>query len=245
MKLLTFYTKTHADMYDKYFFPTYNKYLSKDFTIDSIYIDTDRDPVWGTSGFYKTVSDKIPIILNKLSQMKEGECLLFSDVDIIFLNPIKDLLVKEMGDNDILFSDDKGKICTGFIFMKNNDKVRRFFKNIQKNYSMNWGDQRNTRMFVRYHETDVKYKLFSSKFFNIPMMSYLGKDKNFVKDTSDWKLKEVSSKKDDMYIKLFAREMKTFLDTIVMFHANYLVSIAEKEKWLKIVLKEFNRNTLQ
>jgi hypothetical protein len=212
-------------MYDKYFFPTYEKYLSEDFAIDSVYLDTDRDPAWGTPSFNKTVSGKIPMILNKLNQMEGDEYLLYSDVDVIFLKPIKDLLVEEMGDSDIVFSDDDGKICTGFIFMRNNDKVRIFFENIKKNYSLGGGDQMNTRSFARNHKVDIKYKLLSLKFFNIVMVSYLIKDRRTNKFLS----------------KLFVKSVELFPDPIVMFHANYLLGIDEKEKWLEMVSKEFLR----
>jgi hypothetical protein len=226
-------------MYNKYFLPTYNKHLSQDFAIEAIYIDTDRDPRWGTPSFNKTVSDKIPIISNKLSQMEEGEYLLYSDVDIVFLNPIKDLLVGELGDNDIIFSDGRGKLCTGFIFMKNNDKVRCFFKNIISNYSLNGGDQKNTKFFIKSGKADIKYKLLSSKFFNISMMRYLSKNKHFIENVEHMALKEASFIKNKLYIKLFIKEIKTFSDAIVIFHATHLVGIEEKEKWLKMMLEEF------
>jgi hypothetical protein len=177
--------------------------------------------------------------------MEEDEYLLYSDVDVMFFNPIGDLLKEEMGDNDIVFLDNDNALCTGFIFMRNSNRVRKFWEGVVSGYTLKHGDNINTKIFIRDHEIDIKYKLFSSKFFNISMMKYLCQNKYLSNITKDFRygngLRSSKQKKSSFvrtYIRLFIEEMKIFSDPIVMFHFNCIIGIDEKEKWLKIVSKE-------
>jgi len=75
------------------------------------------------------------IFINKcLELFKEGEVLLFSDVDIRFYGNIQNDLIDSLGDNDICFmkdhnSDITGR-CSGFFVLRLSKKIKNLFKKV-------------------------------------------------------------------------------------------------------------------
>lgn len=85
--------------------------------------------------------------------------IIFSDVDILVRNNLK-LLTDKCKDVDIAFTydDDNKNIATSFLIIKNNDKMKTFFKDVSEqadklNLKNNFGDQSFfTKIFNNYKE---------------------------------------------------------------------------------------------
>lgn len=95
---------------------------------------------YGKELFYKIVTEKIIMIYELL--VNQPEDILYMDTDIyVFRNFDEELRRVCMSDYDIVFQCDEYKLnyetmcknlCTGFFYVKNNDKTRRFFKDSVK-----------------------------------------------------------------------------------------------------------------
>ena len=64
IKILTFYSDSHKELYEKYFLESFNKFLKKDFELDVLYIEQlSNSGAFGTSGFEETMLMKIKHII--------------------------------------------------------------------------------------------------------------------------------------------------------------------------------------
>jgi hypothetical protein len=105
---------------------------------------------------------KFPIIYKNLL---ENDYVIFTDGDIIFeFNNIIDYLKTQIGDNDLLIQNDRmldtdhSNLCTGFMFIKSNEKTKRLFNpdnitNFENNSK--WDDQ----AYINSVKSQLKYKL--------------------------------------------------------------------------------------
>jgi hypothetical protein len=139
MKLLTFYSETHKKMYEDYFLDSYKEYLKDELDIIPLEIEQlSKDGSFGSVGFEETMIHKLEHIINNIDLSEDY--LIYADCDIHFFSPIVDDLIKELGDYDIKFQDDKVCLCAGFFICKQTEEVKNFFikvLNILKGYMIN------------------------------------------------------------------------------------------------------------
>jgi hypothetical protein len=166
--LLTYYSPSHESMFEKYFYPSYVKHLNDDFELLVLKAKQTCDAVFGRGNWNNQVKEKV-IYVNNFIQQATCEFFLFSDVDIIFYKNIKEDLLAEINDVDIILQSDNtngqtNNLCSGFYFCRVNDKTKSFFNYMTTNYDDKLSDQENLNKFLP--ESDLKYKSLSNKFYN-------------------------------------------------------------------------------
>ena len=157
MKLITYYTNSHYDLYKNYLIPS----IKDSFDIfQKCGVQISPDGNYFNKGFGETTKDKIVFLLECLNQSNENETILFCDVDIIFLRSVKEYL-EQFSEYDMVFQDGFGGLNTGFFIMKNNQKVKNLLDSVIKNCHMYHDDQITLNFLIK--NTDIKYTIFDDR----------------------------------------------------------------------------------
>lgn len=132
MKLLTFYSDSHKQLYEDFFLKSFNKYLKDSFTLNAKHIkQLSKSGAYETAGFAETMIDKINHVIDNID-IEDSEPMVFADCDIQFFSDFSADAINELGDVDIKFQDDLIAICAGFFVCKQTIGVLNFFKNIKR-----------------------------------------------------------------------------------------------------------------
>lgn len=122
MKLLTFATESHRRLLYDFFIPSikeadnFELHITKGCQISS-------DGKYGGKGFAETTMNKILSIVAILNGTPDGEYVLYSDCDVVFLKPVNAYLEKYK-DFDIVFQDGFPQLNTGFMLIRNSQVMR-------------------------------------------------------------------------------------------------------------------------
>lgn len=133
MKIVTLYSPSHKNMYEKYFLPSF----PKDDRLELKAVEapqlagekpTFNDPNWKSFMFIKA-----KLLWDELLSIPENEIYGFLDVDIINVNNFHDYIIKEMEGLDFLCQSDSPNphylnCCTGVIFFRNTETCRNLLK---------------------------------------------------------------------------------------------------------------------
>lgn len=159
-------------------------------------------------GWMNTMTRKVQYILTGFEELQEGDLFIHSDCDIIFFKPYKEVLLKELNDNDIIFQSDVGTCCMGFFACKVNSKTKKLFTTLLNILPNHKHDQHAVNHLIEKTNHGLKVALFSNKFFNYGFNGrhYNGEDTIQIPKTA------------------------------VMLHANFTVGIANKTKLLKLAM---------
>ena len=160
MKLITYYTKTHERMYNEFFINSIDKY--KEFEVFSkIGEQHSVDGGYFSKGFNETTRDKIYFLLTILESFSnENELVLFSDVDVIFIKPVKDFLLK-FSQFDLVFQNGIGGLNTGFFLIKNNELTRNLLKDVIEKCHHYDNDQIALNSLIKHHK--VNFTMFNKE----------------------------------------------------------------------------------
>jgi len=171
MKLLTFYSDSHEEMYTNYFLDSYNKYLTQSFElilnkIEQICVSGD----YGSDGFSNAMLKKINHIINNID-VNDNELLVFADCDIQFFSDFSTEITTELGDFDIKFQSDVTCICAGFFVCKQSDTVLNFFKHVRDVLKNVMNQKVDDQQVINHiiHKYQIKWGLLSNKFFTVAM----------------------------------------------------------------------------
>ncbi len=171
MKLLTFYSDSHEEMYTNYFLDSYNKYLTQSFElipnkIDQICVSGD----YGSDGFSNAMLEKINHIINNID-ITDKELLVFADCDIQFFTDFSKEITDELGDYDIKFQSDVTCICAGFFVCQQSQTVLDFFKLVQNTLKSVMNQKVDDQQVINHiiHKHPIKWALLSNKFFTVVM----------------------------------------------------------------------------
>lgn len=154
---------------------------------------------------------------NKIDQIinacKTEEIFIHSDADVYFFSPIEKKILEELGEFDLAFQDDGHVgLCMGFFICRPNEKVINLFKSVKSLLgSFNGHDQNALNSII--DSSGVKYKRLSSLFFNY------GQKFGKVWDGEDF---EVSP-------------------DILMFHANWVISVEKKLEIISLVKQKIKK----
>lgn len=136
MKIITFYSDSHFEMYNKFFLESYNKYLSHHKLIAKKIEQISPTGEYESEGFDKAMLEKIKLIIDNID-LSDEEPLVYADCDVQFFRDLE----FEMGENDILFQNDYfiNNYCAGFFIAKQNKEVLNFFITVKEKFiqSMN------------------------------------------------------------------------------------------------------------
>ena len=139
MKLIVYFTESHAQMFNDYFRPS----LRKSDNWDLIVGKGKQHSVNGnyfSKRFGDTVREKMAFLLHCLKGMEEGEISMFSDVDIVFLGEFRDYL-ESYTQFDMAFQNGGNRLNSGFFMIKNSPTTRRLIAGVVKNCHVCGHDQ--------------------------------------------------------------------------------------------------------
>lgn len=126
-KLVTFYSDSHAVLYEDFFLKSFLKNI-KDCSLKTKKVD-QLSPTgeWASEKFNVVTLEKIRWILTNID-LNDSNNLIYADCDVQFLNDIN----VDLGEHDILFQKDYDNICSGFFICKQNERIKYFFENVEK-----------------------------------------------------------------------------------------------------------------
>ncbi|RBL89640.1 putative nucleotide-diphospho-sugar transferase [Chitinophaga flava] len=169
--LLTYYSPSHKILFDRFFLPSYNQYLSNSFELVIKTSDQLCNGEFGSINWNKQMKEKISFV-NDFIQLTDAEYVVFSDVDIIFFDDIRYEIINELAHDDIAFQNDGGELsinhnlCCGFFICKIHSQTRAFFNALLSNYNDRYTDQQNMNYFLK-NSSGVQYKPLSKRFYNL------------------------------------------------------------------------------
>jgi hypothetical protein len=131
MKLITFYSDSHKDIYENYFLKSYNEHLSNYKLIATKIEQYSPTGQYESEGFDVTVLQKINLIIENID-LSDNETLIYSDCDVQFFGDIN----YDIGENDIMFQNDyyDNNYCMGFFIAKQNQAVLDFFIKVRDTF---------------------------------------------------------------------------------------------------------------
>lgn len=213
MKLVTFYTQSHIEIYTKYFLPSFNEFLINDFElIECNYEQVCTDGSYGSKGFNQTMIGKIEGIVKNID-LSDERPMVFADCDIQFFKNIKSDVIEEVENYDIKLQDDIVCMCAGFFVCKQNEKILHFFNDVLENLknlvNQGYDDQQIINNFLKSNKHPISYGL-------------LPKEKYFTVASSNG-------------AKQWNGETFSIPKGIIVHHANWTVGIENKIKLLNYV----------
>jgi hypothetical protein len=209
IKHYTFFSESHR-IFLKYFLNTFPFDPSVDLIIRNIPQECPSAE-YEKEGFDKSMKRKVEFINNIFDELKNDDIFIFTDPDVIFIKPYKELFLKEMGNSDIIFQSDTGTACMGVFCCKVSEKTKLFFKDLYDNLDSFKHDQEAANALLRYKNYNLIIKLFSYKIFNYGFNGIRYEGEDVINVPND----------------------------IVLLHANFTVGVEKKVKLLKLTIDKF------
>jgi hypothetical protein len=171
MKVYTYYTESHANLFENYF-----KKSLVDLEIDATIGEQDcKSGSYYQDGWKTTTMKKVDVFLKGVKE-NMGGVFIFSDVDIQFFGSIKETLVGELGDADIAIQNDyAGGLCSGFFICRGNERTLKMFQSMKDNHNLYREDQHALNMNLNF----CKVKVLSNKFWTFGAYQQQWKGQNF------------------------------------------------------------------
>lgn len=129
LKIITFYSDSHFEIYNNFFLSSYNKFLSENELISKKIEQISHTGEYESEGFDYTMIEKLSLIIESID-LSDKRFLVYSDCDVQFFSKLEfDLM-----DNDIAFQQDgsPNNLCAGFFISKQNHSVLNFFKEVKQ-----------------------------------------------------------------------------------------------------------------
>lgn len=217
MKLITFYSESHIDIYTEYFLKSYNKYLSDYKLISKKIEQISPSGEYESVGFDRVMLEKVNLIIENID-LSDDEPFIYADCDIQFFGDIK----YDLNENDIMFQNDyfPDNYCAGFFIAKQNQRVLDFFLRVREKFIKS--------MDGKVHDQTIIYHLFKDGYDGIKK-NMLPTNKYwtvaFSTNGAPWKGQKINLPPD-----------------IVVHHANFTVGIKNKILLLEEVKKIKNNS---
>lgn len=160
MKLYTFYSETHRELYE-IFIKSLNMTNPNISTKVDIFNQTGNG-VFMEKGWGDMMSNKLDQIIRAC---EIGEIFIHSDSDVYFLGNFEERIISELGNYDIAFQDDNPSLCMGFFICNPNVKVTEMFKKVKSLLNRFNGHDQNAMNSI-ISNSGVKYKKLSHLFFS-------------------------------------------------------------------------------
>ena len=127
MKLLTFYSDSHKQMYERYFLKSFNKHLGHYELHPKRIGQISHTGEYESQGFDLTMLQKIEMIITSIDINEQP--FIYADCDVQFFGDV----AHDLGDYDILFQQDyfPDNYCAGFFIAKQSEKVLQFFLDVR------------------------------------------------------------------------------------------------------------------
>lgn len=221
MKLISTYTESHKVFKDKWFLPS----LRDKYDLELIKCPDSHGGAYMDKEWSKAVLFKADVIIETIKK-NWGKVFIYSDVDIQFFQPTKNILLKHIANNDIVCQKDDpfGQLCTGFWAAKANRRVLRVWKQVRKYIPK---EKRDQLVFNKIIKREQRGKRLSAILQNIfyGNCKYSSLPKSFLSGGI-------------LTGKLWEPGMELLVpEDIVLHHANWTMGIENKIAQLKYVRK--------
>jgi hypothetical protein len=225
VKFFTTFTPSHRCMFDEFFLPSYKKAnKNKDFALYVSEMEQiSPDGHYGTHGFRESTADKLRALIKFIEENK-NEQIIYSDPDVQFFDGFtEDVLtyIDKDSDVDVWCQNDTPKcpenviLCTGFMILKCNDKLKTIFENSLKHVYNFEHDQ----YAFNYFRKDLNWKtLPEDKYYTIAYNT----------GNAVWK----------------GEKYDNIPKNILMHHANWVAGIENKKLLLEYIKGELSRDII-
>jgi hypothetical protein len=169
MKICTFLSEAQRGMYENYFLSS----LPPEFEICTVYHSGDHvNPPgeyysWGTPcpAFSERTKAKT-VFMKKTCEENFGEVVVFADADLQFFGPLKETLIQELGDLDMVCQEDDNwsasrKLCGGLMVCRCNERTLDLFGKMEENFRCDDQVTLNDQKDRCNHKTFPKEKIFT------------------------------------------------------------------------------------
>lgn len=124
LKIISFYSESHKDLYEKYFYPSASKW----YDVVPELQEQKGDGTFNDKYFSYMMKRKIEIILaNGFNKNLGKDWFVFSDCDVMFFRDFESDMQRRINEFDIVAQSDCGGICAGFMAIKKNKITEKFF----------------------------------------------------------------------------------------------------------------------
>lgn len=176
MKLYTFYTDTHTNLFDKFFAPSIAEVKDIELVARKS-IQQCPSGSYMDNGWLDTMKFKVQLHI-EASQNYKDNFYIYSDCDVMFYDTnLVQYLLEELEDCDMAFQNDvepygwRPTCCAGFFISKCNQETTKLWQDVL--YSLNLlshdtkhNDQSLLNSELNHH-TNIRYKLLSNRFFTL------------------------------------------------------------------------------
>lgn len=121
MKIYSISTPSHRVLRDEWFLPS----LCDELPVEIIEAEQLGDGSIGNEAFNRIMLQKVRLILRAIDE-QWGGWFIYSDVDVQFLRPFREMAEQALASTDICFQQDSptGELCAGFFVARGNEQVR-------------------------------------------------------------------------------------------------------------------------
>jgi hypothetical protein len=165
--MILIYTPSHYVLRDQWFLPT----LQDDFEL----VHHDLSQVCKSANFMEDgwldlMHQRLDILIKTISE-NMGDIIVYSDVDIQFFRPFKNMIYPMMENKDIMVQRNRptGSVCAGFYFCKCNEKTLKLHQKIKEYMVSHPGsnDQDGMDYLLRINNADhIQWSLLPDEFYN-------------------------------------------------------------------------------
>ena len=171
MKIYTFYTPSHKEIYDKYFLtsPAIEEYevISEEFPQECL------SGNYLSEGWMDTMHRKLDLIIKAIED-NMGEVFVHADCDVQFLKPSKEYIESIFHNTnvDIVLQDDIYTMCAGFFACRSSAKTLLLFNMVKDNIRSFEHDQLALNHFIKnwnsYNRIEkLNYRVFDKRIWNV------------------------------------------------------------------------------
>lgn len=169
MKMYTFYSESHRDIYEDYFLKSFKKNkLDENFElITKVVPQLSDNGGFNSKGFNETMNFKLDLLLEAVKENKD-KYFMYCDCDVQFIHNFYQDIISYQNENiDIYAQPDEHTICAGFFMAKSNIIFEKFIKKVQKKLKeINY--QYNDQVIMNQLKSFIRFKLLpKEKYFSI------------------------------------------------------------------------------
>lgn len=227
IKAYTLFTDSHKKFLTDYFITTFPYREEIELTI--VYKPQRcKTASFETDGWRETMRDKVNCFIDGINKCKDDEIFMFIDPDIQFFGDFYEDIIDGLNNKDAVFQNDVfGGVNTGFFAVKNNKKVRSFFKTILGNLESFSQEQVLANYLLtnsyKFPTIAIEWSFLPDKYWTYGhIAAQPGENGNMYKGS--W-----TPEADDFNIP----------SDIIMHHANWTAGVENKIKLLDIVRKKY------
>lgn len=144
MNLYTFYTPSHKQLYELYFFPSVSRC---GFDLQTTYIDNQicKDGWYKKGGWHLVMQEKVKILIDACKNNLD-KTFVYLDCDIVSLSLTPEVAEEQMEQDKVLMAqNDSGIYCAGCMVMRGGETLLKILQSssdlINKNNRHNFDDQ--------------------------------------------------------------------------------------------------------